>query len=157
MNTKKMFLAALIGVIAVALLIAGSAAARSSESTFDCEVVSYVTTDPGNWSFPDGNLHIRGMQQVAQSVCEDSRVVGHNYITINANWDATMHGPMWGTFTFESDSGGTWSGTWNGKMTSQGSWYNAVGVGGGEFAGLKLWMDKDFDQLTGRILDPKGN
>ena len=94
MNTKKMFLAALIGVIAVALLIVGSAAARSSESTFNCPVGTYGTTNPGSWSFPDGNIHIRGMEQVARSDCEDSRVVGYNYITVNANWDANFTGPM---------------------------------------------------------------
>lgn len=156
MNTKKMFLAALIGVIAVALLIAGSAAARSSESTFTCIETDNAVTAMGTWSFPNGNIHIRGMEQVARTVCEDSRVVGDNHITVNANWDANMTGPMWGTFTFVSDSGGTWKGTWNGMMTSQGGWYNAVGSGDGEFAGLKLWIDKDIDQTTGRILNPSG-
>lgn len=156
MNTKKIFLTALIGVIAVALLIASSAAARSSESTFACAEEDYGVTALGDWSFPGGNVHIRGMEQMVRSECEDSRVDGYNYITVNANWDANMTGPMWGTFTFLSDSGGTWKGTWNGMMTSQGSWYNAVGVGEGEFAGLKLWIDKDLHQVTGRILNPAG-
>ena len=157
MNTKKLSLITLVAIFAIALLIVGSAAAKASESTFTCTDEVYETTDPGSWSFPDGNIHIRGMKQTAHSVCGDPRVTGHNSITVNANWDADFTGPMWGEFAFQSEEGGAWNGTWNGMMTADGSWYNAVGNGSGMYAGLKLWIDKEIDQTTGRILNPKGD
>ena len=135
----------------------GSAAAQASESIFTCAPEDYVTTDPGSWSFPDGNIHIRGMKQYGRVVCDDPRQTGVNYITVNANWDANFTGPMWGVFTFQSDEGGIFKGTWNGMMTADGSWYNAVGNGSGMYEGLKLWIDKEIDQTTGRILNPKGD
>src|SRR3990172_1285732 len=113
MNTRKLLLTTLITVIAIVLLIAGSASAQASESTFTCTDEGYNTTDIGTWSFPDGNIHIRGMKQTAHSICDDPRVTGYNYITVNANWDANYTGPIWGTFTLQSDAGGTWIGTWN--------------------------------------------
>jgi len=158
MNAKKLSLIIIITVIAVALLIVGSAAAKASESTFNCSNnEEYETTDPGSWSFPDGNIHIRGMKQTARVVCDDTRLIGYNDITVNANWDANFTGPMWGKFTFRSDEGGIFKGTWNGMMTADGSWYNAVGNGSGEYEGLKLWIDKEIDQTTGRILNPMGD
>ena len=157
MNAKKLSLITLVAVFAVALLIVGSAAAQASESTFTCTNAGYQTTDMGSWSYPNGNIHIRGMKQTTLSTCGDPRVTGYNDITVNANWDSNFTGPMWGEFTFHSDEGGTWKGTWNGMMTSDGSWYNAVGKGYGQYEGLKLWIDKGIDQTTGRILNPKGD
>lgn len=146
----------LVTVIGLALLIAGSASAQASDVWFECEEGETTPTAPGAWSFPDGNIHIRGMQQTTRLDCTDSRQVGFNSITINANWDAEMHGPMWGTFTFVSDEGGSWTGTWNGQLTENGSWYNAVGNGKGIYAGMKLWVNKGYDTTSMRILDPHG-
>jgi hypothetical protein len=157
MNTRKSVTIVLASVIVLALLIAGSASAKASDARFECGEGLYETTAPGNWAFPDGNVHIRGMQQIARVDCPDSRQVGYNYLTINANWDANFHGPMWGTFTFISDEGGSWTGTWNGQMTENGSWYNAVGNGQGIYAGMKLWIDKGFETTRGRILVTGGD
>ena len=157
MNSKKFKSIVLVAVIGLALFITSAAAAQASDVRFECGPDGpYATTDPGTWSFPDGNTHIRGMQQVARVECADSRQVGYNYITINANWDENYTGPMWGTFTFVSDEGGRWTGTWNGQMTADGSWYNAFGKGEGMYAGMKLWIDKSYEVTSGRILDPHG-
>jgi hypothetical protein len=157
-NRKSTIIAAITIVISLALVIAGSAAAKAVDTRFECGPdMPYETTDPGEWSFPDGNIHIRGMQQVGRvDNCPDSRQVGYNYITVNANWDEDYTGPMWGTFVFISDEGGKWTGTWNGQMTADGSWYNAYGKGQGIYAGMKLWVNKYYELTSIRILDPKG-
>lgn len=157
MNSKKIKTIVFISMIGLALIIAGSAAAKANDTRFECAPdTAYTTTAPGEWSFPDGNIHIRGMQQVGRTECPDSRQVGYNTITINANWDENYHGPMWGTFVFISDEGGKWTGTWAGQMTEAGSWYNATGNGEGMYAGMKLWIDKDYDLTSARILDTNG-
>jgi len=157
MNSKKIKTIVIVTVIGLALIIAGSAAAKANDTRFECGPTGgYTTTAPGAWSYPGGNIHIRGMQQVGRVDCPDSRQVGYNYITINANWDENYTGPMWGTFEFISDEGGSWTGTWNGQMTENGSWYNAYGKGQGLYAGMKLWVDKVYDSTSVRILDPHG-
>jgi len=157
MNSKKIKTIVFVTVIGLALIIAGSASAEASDTRFECGPEGpAMTTDPGTWSFPDGNIHIRGMKQFSRVDCPDSRQVGTNYITVNANWDQSYHGPMWGTFTFISDEGGKWTGTWNGQLTENGSWYNASGKGQGIYAGMKLWVDKEYDSTSMRILDPHG-
>jgi hypothetical protein len=81
------------------------------------------TLNPGVWTFPDGNIHVRGMvsEYVEQMNCPE--VSGTNIVVMNANWDANYTGPMWGTTHLETSykGGGIWKGSWSGKLNRDGT------------------------------------
>jgi hypothetical protein len=102
----------------------------------------FKSHDPGVWTFPDGNIHVRGMvtSYVEQSNCPE--VSGINTVVMNANWDANFIGPMWGTNNLETSygDGGIWKGTWSGKLNSDGTMsYTGTSKGvSGSVSGLIL-------------------
>jgi hypothetical protein len=140
-------------LIVMAVLLFSFAPATAAEKTeFTCVETPLALLDPGAWSYPDGNVHVRGMVELLGEQISDPHLVGENTIVLNANWRADMTGPVWGTFRFETTGGG-WEGTWAGQVTGQGTWYNAAGKGFGEFAGMKMWVHMRYGDCSGEFLE----
>lgn len=135
------------------LLLPRVAPVMAAEKTeFQCVEILDTILDPGMWTYPNGNIHIRGMVSRYNETSTDPRMYGVNVVVVNANWHGNYTGPMWGTFWLENDYGG-WKGTWAGLMTVQGSGYNAVGDGFGDYSGMKLWINVNNGVCTGSILE----
>jgi hypothetical protein len=70
---------------------------------------------------------------------------GTNTITANCNFDQSLKGPCWGTFSWlVPGAGGQWDGTWNGQfdLLNNTSSYSAVAQGsGGDLDGLQLKVE----------------
>ncbi len=109
--------------------------------------------DYGTWSYPDGNIHIRGMVELFRNTGPDPRITGYNTVTVSANWQSDYTGPMSGTFRFETDEGGLWMGTWAGQMTGAGPVYSGSADGYGMYAGMKMWVDMNYGVCTLTILE----
>jgi hypothetical protein len=43
--------------------------------------------EEGTYTYPDANLHVRGMVNVYDQEMSDERCTGWNTVTANANWD----------------------------------------------------------------------
>jgi hypothetical protein len=95
--------------------------------------------NPGNWTFPDGNIHVRGMINQYKEQMNCPEVSGTNTVVMNANWDANYTGPMWGT-TYQETPSGVWKGFWSGKLNPDGTLsYTGVSKGiSGSVVGLIL-------------------
>jgi hypothetical protein len=95
--------------------------------------------NPGNWTFPDGNIHVRGMVSQYNEQMNCPEISGTNTVVMNANWDANYTGPMWGTNYLETPNG-DWKGSWSGKLNPDGTLsYTGVSKGiSGSVVGLKL-------------------
>jgi len=155
----------LMALTAALLLVAGPVAAKATKTPYTADYFFYPPTDPGTWTNPDGNVHVRGLVHINRiENATDLRVEGWDTIVVNANWDANMVGPMWGTFTVEPDiGGGLWEGTWTGMVHADGTVsVRVVGHGTGGFEGLKVFTFVESPALgaqgsiTGYILDPHG-
>ncbi len=132
-------------IIVLSMVLYGAAPAAAAEKdVLPCTETSAGLIDPGTWTFPDGNIHIRGMVELLDESSPDPRDIGQNTIVLNANWNSEFTGPMWGTFSLVTEEGGLWEGTWAGLMTQQGPQYNATGDGFGLYAGMKIWVDMDY-------------
>lgn len=156
MKTQKRLILTILTVLGALLAFAAPIAAQASVSEIT-GTESCFPTDPGTWTFPDGNAHVRGMVLQCRDQSSDPRGTGDNTVVLNANWDSNSLGPMWGTFQFETDEGGVWEGTWEGMITTSGSQYHATGMGQGIYEGMKLWVDSVNGVWQGRILDPLGD
>ena len=108
----------------------------------------------GEWTFPDGNMHVRNMVQIYDAISlNDDRVTGTNTLVVNANWDANGYGPGWGTFHNQSAYyDGYWEGTFAALMTSEGYVSRIVGQGYGDFDGLMIKATEVNGVLEGVIL-----
>ncbi|MBE9473512.1 MAG: hypothetical protein IMY85_01380 [Chloroflexi bacterium] len=109
---------------------------------------------PGEWTYPDGNMHVRNMVQIYNAIgINDDRLTGTNTLVVNANWDAFGFGPGWGTFHNQSAYyDGYWEGTFAALMTSEGYVSRIVGQGYGEFDGLVIKATEVNGFLEGVIL-----
>jgi len=125
--------------------------------------------DWGIWTYPGGNIHVRGMvgQYLQDMEGYDPRCSGLNTVVTNANWDAYGAGPSWGTFHVVpnelSNYTGGWDGTWTGMTYADGSTSIRVeGHGYGDLEGLQVFVDISFPGLflpgtaSGYVLDPHG-
>ena len=122
--------------------------------------------DPGIWTNPGGNHHVRGMvSQYREESPSCPEINGINTATMNANWSANFVGPMWGTSHSETDygGGGVWEGVWHGALNADGTCtYKAVSHGiSGSVAGLKLTLVADctnpeITTFTATLLNPVG-
>lgn len=134
----------LFTVILAVLLLGVTPVMAAEKIEFPCTETFVAELDPGTWTFPGGNIHVRGMVQLSREEAPDPRNTGYNTVVVNANWRPDWTGPMWGTFRLETDEGGVWEGTWAGRMTEQGSRYHAVGTGFGLYSGMKIWVDMNY-------------
>ncbi len=122
------------------------------------------TLNPGAWSFPDGNIHVRGMVNQYREQINCPEINGTNIVVMNANWDANFSGPMWGT-TYQQTSYGDWEGTWSGKLNQDGTVaYIGVSRGvSGSVSGLILKVHgyttepDGVTQIEVTIRDPAGD
>jgi|GEM_PF-1228550 len=169
---KRKSLLVWVGLVALVALVLmpGSAAAVVSRVVFTGIEVPVALVTEGEWTFPGGNVHVRGMTTEYQEVASDWRMSGLNTSVMNANWGRDFAGPMWGTSeSVLSDSGdcpggGVWQGTWTGMMSVDGSYtYSAVGKGiSGCVAGLRFSLTafnpggEAPTTYTGEILNPHG-
>jgi hypothetical protein len=143
-------------LIAAVLLVAGPVAAQATATEVTGWVESCEYSDPGHWTYPGGNIHIRGMVRIC-------RERGHPYLegvnttVVNANYDSQGSGPVFGTFHRVTDEGGEWEGTFSGVRTTDGdAVVHAVGHGRGMYEGLQIMVTLENGLLTARILDPHG-
>ena len=107
----------------------------------------------GEWSYPDGNLHVRNMTAVYRAESTDARLTGWNTLIVNANWDTNGFGPGWGTFHNQVDAyNGYWEGTWSARMTAEGYISRIVGKGYGDLDGLMIQATEVNGVFEGVIL-----
>ncbi len=156
MKTQRRLILTILTVLGALLAFATPIAAQASVTEI-AGTESCVTTAPGTWAFPNGNIHIRGMTLQCRDESADPRGTGNIDVVLNANWDSNMLGPMWGTFRFVTDEGGVWEGTWEGMVTTSGFQYHVTGTGQGIYEGMKIWSDYVNGVWQGRILDPLGD
>lgn len=108
----------------------------------------------GEWSFPDGNIHVRNMVTVYSSSSADGRVSGINTTVMSANWDASFVGVGWGTYHLESDVyDGYWAGNYTVQMYEWGYICQIRGKGYGEFEGLLLIATETNGYVVGVITE----
>lgn len=138
-------------LVVLALTITPVMAGEKTESTCSETLISVL--NPGTWTYPDGNIHIRGLVQFYRDESPDPRLDGYNTIVTNANWRGDWSGPMWGTFHLVTDQGG-WDGTWTGKMTEMGPELHGTGNGYGAYAGMKMWVEESSGSCKYVILEP---
>ena len=154
MNKHIFRIGAFLVLISLLALSSTSVIADSKAVLTQCTETPTGFLDFGSWTFPDNQIHIRGMVQLLREECpgSDYRSNGNNAVGLNANWDTDMTGPMWGTWTLETDEGGSWEGTFAGVKTLDSSRYIAIADGLGIYAGMKMIVEKYYDQLTVTIL-----
>lgn len=158
MKRQKWSVWVLLTLVGVLLLAPGSVAARAIR--IDCTGTESPPTllDQGAWTFPGGNIHVRGMVQRYEEASSCPQLAGFNTVTMNANWDASYAGPIWGTSVNLTTDGGVWETTWQGKTFADGSFaYQAVGHGvAGPVEGLHMKLSATNLGWTATILDPHG-
>jgi hypothetical protein len=148
-------------LLIILLITPGTIAARATFTECEGTEVLLGHPDPGIATFPDGNMHIRGMVSLYQESSSCDEIGGTSTVTMNANFDANFTGPMWGTARSESPLG-VWEGTWQGRISPDGSCsYEAVSHGlSGAVAGLTMKLTADCSgaptTFTATILDPHG-
>jgi hypothetical protein len=149
-------------VLSACLLLAAVAMLGKAHITAFTVSETDSVINPGTYTFPDGNLHIRnGLEQYTWTGANDPRLNGTGQFTLNGNIGKDMTGPMWGTFNFVKGNG-TMDGVWTGyfdlsNFTGQ---THISGHGGGEFEGLQYEADCVYNgpttaTCTGRLLDTK--
>lgn len=157
MKTQKRLIVISIVTLAALLLFAAPVAAQAV-ATEITGTESCITTDPGTLTFlPNGNIRVRGMLQQCTEAASDPRAAGTNFVVVNANWNSSFIGPMWGTWRLVSNDGGIWEGTWEGMLTESAGEVHAEGDGEGIDSGSKMWIDSVNRVWRGRILDPHGD
>lgn len=132
MNKKKiLIISTFILIIALVGVLPVSAEAvktdYSSNATM-CEILDMGTTWSGG-----GIMHYRNVKnkQFVYSA-DETRVIGFQYATLNWDYNTkTASGVIWGTFTHDVESGGTWRGTVIGKMNEYGLVSEGIGRGKG--------------------------
>ena len=152
MKKDYILLGALLVILAIPLFVVAPVSAAEKTELPTTEVL-IANLDPGTWTYPGDNIHIRKMVQLFRVTGADSRVIGNNTVVMNANWQADWTGPMRGTFSFVTDEGGLWEGTWAGKMTEAGPVYTGSGKGSGIYDGMKIWVDMNYGASTVTILE----
>ena len=167
MKQHKALVVVVVSLIALTLIPVQAVCAAATFTTCQGAFIPLGVLDPGTWTYPGGNWHVRDMVGQYQQVMpgSDSRCNGLNTVTTNANWDAYGVGPSWGTFhvVLEDGSPGGWDGTWTGMSYADGrTSIRVVGHGYGDLAGQHVFVDIEFPAMfapgtaSGYILDPHG-
>lgn len=169
MKQHKALASVVVMLIALSLLSVQVVSAQATFTTCEGDFIPGEILDPGIWTYPGGNWHVRGMVGTYQQEMpgSDPRCSGLNTVVTNANWDIGGAGPSWGTFhvvpnEYSNYTGG-WDGTWTGMSYADGSAsIHVVGHGYGDLDGLQVFVDISFPGLfqpgtaSGYILDPHG-
>jgi hypothetical protein len=148
----------ILTLIAVLLVAPASVSATATRMVCTGWEIPLGVLDPGVWTYPDGNIHVRSMVMQSQEVSDCPQLAGINTVTMSANWDANQAGPIWGTAEMMTDDGGVLASTWSGRTYADGSsQYRAVGHGvAGPVQGLHMKLSATNGQWTATILDPHG-
>jgi hypothetical protein len=168
MKQHKALALIVVVLIALSLLPVQAVSAQATFSACEGDFIPLGILDPGAWTYPGGNMHVRGMvgQYQQYMPTSDPRCNGLNTVVTNANWDAYGVGPSWGTFHVALAEGslGGWDGTWTGMTYAYGSTsIQVVGHGYGSLEGQQVFVDIVFPSMyapgaaSGYILDPGGN
>ena len=148
----------LVTLITVLLIAPGPVAAKATRIECTGTEIFQEYLDMGIWTYPDGNIHVRRMVElyVEESTCP--QLAGTNTVTMNANWDASYAGPIWGTAVNLTNDGGVWETTWQGKTFADGSYaFEVVGHGVAcSVEGLHMKLSATNLGWTATILDPHG-
>jgi hypothetical protein len=161
MKTKRLSLWILAALLVALLISPGTIAAKATRTECTGTEFRVEVLDYGLWTYPDGNIHIRGMVSLYQEESTCPEVGGLVTSTMNANWDSNLVGPIWGTGHSENEYG-VWEGTWQGSISPDGSCsYRAVSHGiSGAVAGLTMTLTAnctgEVTTYTATILDPHG-
>jgi hypothetical protein len=158
MKMRTLAVWVILTLVAVLLAAPASVSARAVRTHCTGSEIQLGVLDPGLWTYPGGNIHVRGMVMQYQEVADCPQMVGINTVTINANWDANYAGPIWGVAQLVTDDGGVWKSMWAGSTYADGgSEYRAVGHGvAGSVQGLHMKLFATNGQWTATILDPHG-
>ena len=88
----------------------------------------------------------------------EPRRTGYHVETFNANFDATMSGPVWGSWNFYSFGDELmFTGTFTGSFDKGKPTIHAVGIGQGTYKGQHVWMEvvpDSYVNMYGQFLDP---
>lgn len=141
---NKLSLLFKVGLLLIILLATAFPAQAQAVKT-EVTGKSYFTgqIDPGVWTYPDGNVHIRGWVVSYFHEWRDPRLNGVETVVVNLNGRSApppvfFAGPMWGTSRLENE-GGYWDITWTGVRDEQGfAFIRGVAHGHGGYEGLKL-------------------
>ena len=103
-------------LLAVLLLVPVSTGAQAERIECIGSEGEGEVLDGGQWiSFPNGNIHVRGMRTAYPETSSCPLLSGTTVGAMNANWDATGAGPMWGVADTLNSSGKlNWEGSWQG-------------------------------------------
>jgi hypothetical protein len=165
MKHHKALALVVVTLIALSLLPAQAVSAKATVIPCEGDFIPTGILDPGTWTYPGGNTHVRGMVGQYDQFMGDPRCSGSNTVVTNANWDVYMVGPMWGTFHMALADGSPsgWDGTWTGMSYPDGTHLIRVeGHGYGDLEGMKVFVNISFPGLfapgvaSGYILDPHG-
>ena len=169
MRQQKALAVVVVSLIALSLLPVQAVSAQAAFIPCGGTLTFSQPMESGTYTYPDGNIHARGMVNVYDQEMSDERCTGWNTVTANANWDAYGVGPSWGKFHVDSKDGssvnGGWDGTWTGMTYPDGSSsIQVVGHGYGDLEGMKVFVDIEFPAgygwgfgvASGYILDPHG-
>jgi hypothetical protein len=167
MRKYKMIAIVVVTLIALSVLPMGAESAQATFTTCEGAFIPLGMPDPGTWTYPGGNTHVRGMVALYQQDMpnSDPRCSGTNTVITNANWDAYGVGPSWGTFhvVLAEGSSDGWNGRWTGMSYADGTTsIHVVGSGYGQLEGQQVFVDIEFPDLyapgvaSGYILDPQG-
>ena len=165
MKQNRMLTLVVVSLIVLTLLSVQSASARAAFIPCEGDFIPLGILDPGTWTYPGGNMHVRGMVGMYQQYMpsSDPRCSGLNTVATNANWDSYGIGPSWGTFhtILEAGSLDGWNGTWTGMSYADGTTsIHVVGQGYGSLEGQYVFIDIMFPSryapgvASGYILDP---
>lgn len=162
MQGKRLIVGVMVTLSVVLLMAPGSVMARATRIDCTGTETFVALLDPGLWTEPGNNIHVRGMVSQYQEDSSCPELVGLNTTTMNANWNANYAGHMWGT-SYHETAYGIWEGTWQGMMNADGSYtYEAVSHGiTGAVAGMHLRLTAisipgELTVVNGTILDPHG-
>ena len=162
---RKIFATAVVlGLLTALLAVPGTAIAQA-------EFTEYTGTETRDGPFT--LLSAQGTKVVQMhftsewyDTTSDYRTTGRTVVTghLTLTDPATGTGVMRGTsVTYVTGNGyeGTWEGTWQGKLVYGVGFFDAVGHGTGDLAGLKMQatftgVDPNNVTIEGRILDPHG-
>jgi len=114
----------------------------------DADPYSSITTTPsGRLKIRDMELYELALSWNAGGV--EERKTGYDIVVANANLDATMSGPTWGTWYLHAFDGTLmFTGTFTGKFLNGIPAVHFVGKGTGDYAGQKMRGN------VGRVANP---
>ncbi|NIV37085.1 MAG: hypothetical protein GWN58_48935 [Anaerolineae bacterium] len=167
MKQHKALALVVVTLILLSLLPVQAVAAEATFTTCEGVLIPLGVLNPGTWTYPGGNTHVRGMVGMYKQYMpnSDPRCSGLTTSVRNANLDAYGVGPSWGTFqmVLEEGSSDGWEGSWTGMSYADGTIsIRVVGHGFGNLEGQHVFVDIAFPAMfepgvaSGYILDPGG-